>query len=131
MAAEMTRLVLLCTILCGVCDAFNIVNPIISRKRCILNPVLNPILKSRQFYQLTDLSFILKASSKEDNDSIPPPPPSNGKGEWSDWDTDGYVEEPYEPEDQGQESESIPSFEEFNATISISPSVVRYVRSSL
>jgi hypothetical protein len=56
--------------------------------------------------------FVLCASSDEKDNSIPPPPPSIGRGEWADWDTDGYVEEPYETEDE-PEDDRIPTYDEF------------------
>lgn len=54
-------------------------------------------------------TFALHASGKDNIDAAAPPPPANGRGEWADWDTDGYVEEPYETDEvQDDRFPSIP-----------------------
>jgi hypothetical protein len=45
-------------------------------------------------------NLALHASGKDKIDAAVPPPPANGRGEWADWDTDGYVEEPYEADEE-------------------------------
>ena len=44
--------------------------------------------------------FALRATSKDRFNAAVPPAPANGRGEWADWDTDGYVEEPYETDEE-------------------------------
>jgi hypothetical protein len=60
--------------------------------------------------------------NKPDDADIPPPPPPTGKGEWADWDTDEYIEEPYESEDGDSSDDKVPSFAEFGALIAKSTS---------
>ena len=62
--------------------------------------------------------FVMCASSNDGDNFIPPPPPSSGRGEWADWDTDGYVEEPYEAEEE-PEDDRIPSYAEFKLATSV------------
>ena len=46
-------------------------------------------------------SLVLKASKKDDDVILPPV----GKGEWADWDSDSFVEEPYEADEEETEDE--------------------------
>ena len=48
------------------------------------------------------LSTFVSNASKKDDDIILPPV---GKGEWADWDSDSYVEEPYEADEEETEDE--------------------------
>lgn len=65
-----------------------------------------------------------RLNNKADDTDIPPPPPPppTGKGEWADWDTDEYIEEPYEPENGDSNDDKVPSFAEFGALIAKSTS---------
>ena len=65
-----------------------------------------------------------KSTNKADDNDIRPPPPPTGNGEWADWDTDGYIEEPYEGEDGDGDDDKVPSFAEFGALIAKSTSIV-------
>jgi hypothetical protein len=58
-----------------------------------------------------------RLNNKPDDTDIPPPPPPTGKGEWADWDTDEYIEEPYESEEGDSSDDKVPSFAEFGALI--------------
>ena len=55
-------------------------------------------LHSQHHVRILRSAHILEARSKDDENFIPPPPPPTGRGEWADWDSDSYVEEPYEGE---------------------------------
>jgi hypothetical protein len=63
-------------------------------------------------------SSVRLQADKEDDNFVPPPPP-NSKGEWSDWDTESYVEEPYE-EDKGEEVKEV-TFKGVEAAVSENP----------
>lgn len=65
-----------------------------------------------------------KSTNKADDNDIRLPPPPTGNGEWADWDTDGYIEEPYEGEDGDGDDGKVPSFAEFGALIAKSTSIV-------
>ena len=54
----------------------------------------------------------LRLGDKSDDNKIPP----IGKGEWADWDTDEYIEEPYEPENGDDDDDKVPSFAKFGAS---------------
>lgn len=62
-------------------------------------------------------SLRLQADQENENDKFVPPPPTGSKGEWADWDTESYVEEPYEEEKEDNEV----TFQKVEAAISENP----------
>mmetsp|Transcript_10400 Transcript_10400/g.10026 ORF Transcript_10400/g.10026 Transcript_10400/m.10026 type:complete len:297 (-) Transcript_10400:64-954(-) len=83
----MARLLVSLTIVCifSFSNSFKFLQPIGLRSNQICSP------KTVGYFR----SSVRLQADKEDENFIPPPPP-NSKGEWSDWDTESYVEEPYE-----------------------------------
>ena len=96
------QLFITCSFIFSICSSYNIKAPLVISQRLLC--------KFPQFR--STFPFVLSASSNEGDNFIPPPPPSTGRGEWADWDTDGYVEEPYEADDEA-EDDRIPSYDEF------------------
>jgi hypothetical protein len=62
-------------------------------------------------------SLRLRADKENENDKFVPPPPTGSKGEWADWDTESYVEEPYEEDKEDKEV----TFQGVEAAISENP----------
>ena len=52
--------------------------------------------------------FALFAEASQPSSAPPPPPPSTGRGEWSDWDSDAYLEEEFDPNDD--DDDGVPFF---------------------
>lgn len=92
-----------------------------------LKPIrgLSGLVRGSYYHQRTYLSQEkadgdnsgFRLNNKPDDTDIPPPPPPTGKGEWADWDTDEYIEEPYESEEGDNSDDKVPSFAEFGALI--------------
>ena len=97
-----------------------------------LKPIrgLSGLVKGSQYHQRIYLSQEkadgdnsgFRLNNKPDDTDTPPPPPPTGKGEWADWDTDEYIEEPYESEEGDSSDDKEPSFAEFGALIAKSTS---------